>query len=415
MKTPEKKTFGIRDRIHLFDTASRSNVDGNGGARYSKGNRYRGSDQHQQQQQQQTSPGRMARREERRQQRQKVDGSSDGVEKENELNKQISFTSHSKDYAVKKPSSPIVRRQKKKNKQQQHQRVNQNSAMDTNNPFENEKAMAPQVVVKQNEEEAANDTLEKQERNNNNRHCNDEMENRNRHAVHDESKNGNRKQRRERKSRHVENDQDADIADLNRAATGTSKDKRTTTSGDTSSSSNTNTHNRQTHSNNTHGINQHEYFKKRNPIEHPLIQSPLRKHIKSVHESACTNATCTMMKDPFPLNLAPSLGSTSALAAVAGWNTEDGMGSSSSGGGFGSHLDTLGSIMTGNGLLNGGTGLMSGTAARNSSNHGTGRGGYCDMNTNGAEMTNNNGGAEQAFDLLTSANFLFKHSRRNLG
>jgi len=191
-----------------------------------------------------------------------------------------------------------------------------------------------------------------------------------------ESKNGDRRQERNGQHTTIEN-MAVDIAELNRAAVMPNSKNKTYHSHAAARS------NKQKH-HNTYGF---QRTKKRNPVDHPLIQSPLRKHIKGVHDSASSNATCTMLKDPFML--LPPDQQIRPLAAVANWEE--------SVGGMG-HLDTLGSVT--------GTLKMSG-GGRTNTNHG-GKGGGADDSIC-AEKD------EGALDLLTSAAFLFKHSRRNLG
>eukprot|EP00571_Detonula_confervacea_P011370 CAMPEP_0172302940 /NCGR_PEP_ID=MMETSP1058-20130122/4579_1 /TAXON_ID=83371 /ORGANISM="Detonula confervacea, Strain CCMP 353" /LENGTH=520 /DNA_ID=CAMNT_0013013609 /DNA_START=97 /DNA_END=1659 /DNA_ORIENTATION=- len=450
-KTPEKKTFGIRDRIHLFDSASRSNVDDQH-QRYqqspyaatsrNKANRYRGG---------QASPGMAACQEERQRQRGGNDVppscNSGYCEKENELNKTQTSTSSKDD--VKKPSSTV--RQKKKNMQRERMKESSRDGVpshspttpvDTNNYWQDEKEPKTMMAPSKEEgkrEEIANNHLEERS---NSRHCNFYNETETNHPpANNASRNGNNEQRREKKSRHtiMENNREvADIAELNRAAVVRNSKEGVTTNpspctsaGKQKHRSSTNTTTYGTINNNNNHQQQQQHFKKRNPNEHHLLQSPLRKHIKSVHDSASSNATCTMLKNPFPLLLAPSLEGRSAFGAVANWKNDHGA-SGSGGGGLGSHLDTLGSIMTGNSapLLNGGNSMGMGSGTRRVNSNGrTERGGgeYCaDNNKNTSpssgnhhhhheDRANTDGGNEEALDLLTSANFLFKHSRRNLG
>lgn len=145
---------------------------------------------------------------------------------------------------------------------------------------------------------------------------------------------------------------------------------------------------------------------KRTTVDHSLIQSPLHKHMKGVHDSASSNAKCTMLKDPFPL--LPS-DCTRPLAAVANWEEKGRAGD----GGMMGYLDTLGAL----------TGRLE--SRRNKNQGGRGRGGGGGGGDGGGGgggggTTGDNGrvendGGEAALDLLTSAAFLFKHSRRNLG
>jgi hypothetical protein len=119
------------------------------------------------------------------------------------------------------------------------------------------------------------------------------------------------------------------------------------------------------------GVNNYAMYQ-----QHSLIQSPLQRHILAVHESACSNATCTVMKEPFQLQLVPS-SSTST-----GEETRMGGG----GGGSDDHLDMLGAV------------------AGHSMNY--------------KKEGNNNNDRDDinniALDLLSSAAFLFKTSRRNI-
>eukprot|EP00581_Thalassiosira_minuscula_P013452 CAMPEP_0183718292 /NCGR_PEP_ID=MMETSP0737-20130205/11594_1 /TAXON_ID=385413 /ORGANISM="Thalassiosira miniscula, Strain CCMP1093" /LENGTH=446 /DNA_ID=CAMNT_0025947827 /DNA_START=95 /DNA_END=1435 /DNA_ORIENTATION=- len=192
----------------------------------------------------------------------------------------------------------------------------------------------------------------------------------------------------------------ADLEALNRAAILSNSKPTTDTSQATRSHKQQTKHNKQPRRYNN-------LTKKRDPIHHPLIQSPLRKHIRGVHDSAVSNATCTMLKDPFPL--LPPRNDIRPLAAVAGWETEedkddwrrskrgngrDGFGSSGSGGGMG-HLDALGTM----------TGKIDGSAIKR----------HAAANDDDANNETKKDGEGAALDLLTSAAFLFKHSRRNLG
>lgn len=139
--------------------------------------------------------------------------------------------------------------------------------------------------------------------------------------------------------------------------------------------------------------------KKRGKTSHSLISSPLWSHIRRVHDSACSNATCTIRKDPFPL-LPPEC--TNPLAAVANWEEGKGRDEGSPGGvsnsGIG-HLGTLGSV-TGNWKGSGVGSEKGATAAAGGLSAG-----------DGSERKD---GEEAALDLLTSAAFLFQHSRRKL-
>ena len=134
--------------------------------------------------------------------------------------------------------------------------------------------------------------------------------------------------------------------------------------------------------------------RKSNPVgngyDHVLIQSPLRKHIKAVHDSACGNATCTATKDPFPLRL-PDHPFTTAGKSRGGARPVDG----------GAHLAFLGASAG-----------MTGTGATLSTSPRDGVGGSDEDGRE--ERRRKRGGNDEATDLLSSAAFLFKHSRRNL-
>lgn len=118
---------------------------------------------------------------------------------------------------------------------------------------------------------------------------------------------------------------------------------------------------------------------------HSLIQSPLQRHIMAVHESACSNATCTVMKKPFQLHLVPSSSSGEEMLAAATARTRQG-----GGGGEDDHLDMLGAV--------------AGHSVKYKKNGNTN-----DPHKNIEGNVNNT-----AIDLLTSAAFLFKTSRRNI-
>jgi hypothetical protein len=128
------------------------------------------------------------------------------------------------------------------------------------------------------------------------------------------------------------------------------------------------------------GVNNYAMYQ-----QHSLIQSPLQRHIQAVHESACSNATCTAMKEPFQLQLVPSSSSGEETLATATAKTRQ-----VGGGGSDHHLDMLGAV------------------AGHSMNYKK-DGNNNDRDTNVGGDINN-----VALDLLTSAAFLFKTSRRNI-
>ncbi|KAL7429872.1 hypothetical protein ACHAXH_001143 [Discostella pseudostelligera] len=130
--------------------------------------------------------------------------------------------------------------------------------------------------------------------------------------------------------------------------------------------------------------------------KHPLIQSPLRKHIKIVHDSACANASCTMIKEPFPLLLLPpplqSHQQQRQQLSSGGNGGEERQTTSN-------HLHTL-DILTSNATA---------TIAASTTGH---RMNNDDQDDEGCSTKTKE---EEAIDLLTTASFLFKQSRRKLG
>jgi len=208
---------------------------------------------------------------------------------------------------------------------------------------------------------------------------------------------GNGYDRKQENGQHT-NGENVDIADLNRAAIFQSSRKhRATNYRSHAAAPRTNNHH---HNTNTSSVGMSR-IKKREKADHPLIASPLRKHMRGVHDSASSNATCTLLKDPFPL-LPPKC--DRPLAAVAHWERGErngaGSGSSLNGGGMG-HLGTLGSV----------TGTLKASDVHSVSR---GEGGATGSASGGSGVTMKNG-EEDALDLLTSAAFMFNHSRRNLG
>jgi len=130
---------------------------------------------------------------------------------------------------------------------------------------------------------------------------------------------------------------------------------------------------------------------------HTLIQSPLRKHMKVVHDSACSGATSCTIKQPFPLLLPNELNSAQKkqleLNELGGGETVvDGSGRSP-------YLDTLGNVLGTPGMI-----------TRSKSDP------TADSNTGDStdDREGREEGKEAALDLLSSAAFLFKTSRRKL-
>ena len=125
---------------------------------------------------------------------------------------------------------------------------------------------------------------------------------------------------------------------------------------------------------------------------HTLIQSPLRKHMKVVHDSACSGATCTI-KQPFPLLLPNELNSHQKKQAELnelGSEEADGSGRSP-------YLDTLGNVCGTPGMI-----------TRSKSDP------TADSKCDSKDGEGREEGKEAALDLLSSAAFLFKTSRRKL-
>ena len=142
------------------------------------------------------------------------------------------------------------------------------------------------------------------------------------------------------------------------------------------------------------------------PTRHELIQSPLRKHIKVVHESACSNATCTMMKEPFQLMLPSQLDQQEKERGRSSNNnhSSEGRKHENEDDEEEGYLDTLGVVMGNN---------------NNTPSKMTRGSKYSDDNNIDASSSTNGKKDEKeaaaALDLLSSAAFLFKTSRRNLG
>ena len=143
------------------------------------------------------------------------------------------------------------------------------------------------------------------------------------------------------------------------------------------------------------------------PTRHELIQSPLRKHIKVVHESACSNATCTMMKEPFQLMLPSQLDQQEKERGRSSNNnnhSSEGRKHENEDDEEEGYLDTLGVVMGNN---------------NNTPSKMTCGSKYSDDNNFDASSSTNGKKDEKeaaaALDLLSSAAFLFKTSRRNLG
>ena len=136
-------------------------------------------------------------------------------------------------------------------------------------------------------------------------------------------------------------------------------------------------------------MQQEDQSNKRDPDDHPLIGSPLRKHMKLVHESAESNCTVTMRKAPFPL-LPPE-----QTRAIMEERMKEREGEEED---EGPHLGMLGSVT--------GTPAME-VDANFALSYKKRRGKRTKDGEGGSEE-------EEAVDLLTSAAFMFKTSRRNL-
>lgn len=143
--------------------------------------------------------------------------------------------------------------------------------------------------------------------------------------------------------------------------------------------------------NSYYGVYQDEQTNKRDPDEHPLIGSPLRKHMKLVHESAESNCIVTMKKAPFPL-LPPE--QTRAILEARKKEMEEEVEED------GRHLDMLGNV-TGTSSLE--------VDANFALSYKKRRGKRTKDGTGGSSLEE-----EEAVDLLTSAAFMFKTSRRKM-
>ena len=138
--------------------------------------------------------------------------------------------------------------------------------------------------------------------------------------------------------------------------------------------------------NTSYGV--HQEPNKRDPDDHPLIGSPLRKHMKFVHDSAESNCTVTMRKAPFPL-LPPDQTRAIMEARMKEMKEEE----------DGQHLGMLGNV-TGTPSLDVDASFALSYKKRRGKRTKDGEGDSSEE--------------EEAVDLLTSAAFMFKTSRRNL-
>lgn len=126
-------------------------------------------------------------------------------------------------------------------------------------------------------------------------------------------------------------------------------------------------------------INEKTKAKKRLSNEHPLISSPLRNHVRAVQEASETNSFISVRKEPFPLFAPEYQCKTSHDDCV-----DEQMGKKND------HLNDLG-VLTGQGRAKKGI-----------------------IQTDGACNSGEKRSNEEAMDLLNSAAFLFKTSRRRL-
>lgn len=130
-----------------------------------------------------------------------------------------------------------------------------------------------------------------------------------------------------------------------------------------------------------------KHEKKRLIKEHPLISSPLRMHAMAVHEASESNSVVSVRKDPFPL-FPPEQQPLSVCQADRSSGHKMAKGSC--------HLDTLG-VLTCN--IQKKEGIFGANVRQTDS--------VSDYNCEAREN-------EDALDLLNSAAFLFKNSRRRL-
>lgn len=144
-----------------------------------------------------------------------------------------------------------------------------------------------------------------------------------------------------------------------------------------------------TQNNSTHGMNN----RKQNIDEHPLIQSPLRKHVRAVNEASESNSVVTMKKEPFPL-LLPSEQLQQHRLTV-----QQSQGSSEDGGVSYTHLDTLGAL------------THNENVDCKKWNPMPSAGGCNQVKTN-VEKGGRDKKSEDAMDLINSAAFLFQNSSR---
>ena len=145
---------------------------------------------------------------------------------------------------------------------------------------------------------------------------------------------------------------------------------------------------------NSYVVHQDDHSNKRDPDEHSLIGSPLRKHMKMVHESAESNCTVTMKKAPFPL-LPPE--KTRAILEARKKEMEEKEEEED-----GPRLGMLGNV-TGTSSLEVDANFALSYKKRRGQRTKDGEGGSSSVDEE-----------EEAVDLLTSAAFMFQTSRRNL-
>jgi hypothetical protein len=126
-------------------------------------------------------------------------------------------------------------------------------------------------------------------------------------------------------------------------------------------------------------INEKTKAKKRLSNEHPLISSPLRNHVRAVQEASETNSFISVRKEPFPLFAPEYQCKTSHDDCVDKQMRKKN-----------DHLNDLG-VLTGQGRAKKGS-----------------------IQTDGACNAGEKRSNEEAMDLLNSAAFLFKTSRRRL-
>lgn len=429
LRRKEPRSSGVRDRIQQFDSASKStcNVAISGRPISSQSPYRRGGNRRYQ-----TSPGMM------NSVRRKEDGSSSNRDGEDDIDRAARDESKANGSDIIMPipekenelnstqKLPPARKAKKKKKvdkrheQQYEVESNAGSKVITSGDRMKSSTTGKEENFDKGDDRKKNMVSEEDILNN-------DIDQHSQSAFLDgKSGRGNINQRQKKSNHHHhhhhhskpsnDNNSNMTIEQLNRAAVTSSSKNNVNNDHDTNTKSST-TATKRHHRNTTlltdnnvipkSFLDQTTRKREESPTRHELIQSPLRKHIKVVHESACSNATCTMMKEPFQLMLPSQLDQQEKERGRSSNNnnhSSDGRKHENEDDEEEGYLDTLGVVMGNN---------------NNTLSKMTRGCKYSDDNNVDASSSTNGKKDEKeaaaALDLLSSAAFLFKTSRRNLG